>query len=399
MASATLNHTDGKWSRVTTLSSPEHGAVFEDAAVGKDGTVRALWQGGGEQLHQARLKDGVWSGGTLLWGSQGADNVDGRIAAGPDGQATATWDMGGESEIYGLRSAHTTNAPLTVRSADVPSLYDHWSDTWRPQWRLSRPVYSWTLTFTEATGAFRRTIKGGTTLSPSVIWDGYGDDGTTHTPSGPVKWTLKATSMPGDASEQTLATGTVTVYNGASALRDQGSASGKPDGIGDALVMTTNGGIRSIYGDRATGAFKGTGTGYGWPAGTLPIPVKGPALDLTNDLLIRNSQGELRRYTANPGSTFTPKTPKTLIGGGWNQYDVLTSPATSPAAARQNSSPATPRPAPCTGTPAPRTASSHRAYRSPARTRATRRSSAPATSTATGSATWSSRTSPTGCGA
>lgn len=325
VASATLNHTDGQWSRVTTLSSSTHWASFEDAAIGKDGTIRAVWKVS-EELHQAYLKDGVWSAGTLLWGSQGADDVQGRIAAGPDGQATATWDMGGESEIYGLRSAHTTNAPLTVRSSDVQSQYDHWSDTWRPRWELSRPVHSWTLTLTEATGNFRRTIKGGTTLSPSVSWDGYGDDGTTLTPSGPLKWTLKATSMPGDASEQTLATGTVTVYNGASALRDQGSASGRPDGIGDALVMTTDGGIRSIYGDRATGAFKGTGTGYGWPAGTLPIPVKGPALDLTNDLLIRNSKGELRRYTANPGDTFTPKTPKTLIGGGWNQYDVLTSP-------------------------------------------------------------------------
>ncbi|MGW1774764.1 FG-GAP-like repeat-containing protein [Streptomyces sp. NPDC002104] len=326
VASATLNHTDGKWSRVTPLSPSVDRSVFQDAVVGKDGTIRALWLAENE-LYQARLKDGAWSGGTLLWGSQGADYVDGRIAAGPDGQATATWDMGGESEIYGVRSAHTTNAPLTVRSsADVPSQNDRRYGDWRPSWQLSRPVYSYTVTLTDATGTFRRTLKGGTTPNPSVVWDGYGDDGTTLTPSGPLKWTLKATSMAGDTSEQTLATGTVTVYNGASALRDMGSASGKPDGIGDALVMTTNGGIRSIYGDRATGAFKGTGTGYGWPAGTLPIPVKGPALDLTNDLLVRNSKGELRRYTVNPGSTFTPKTPKTLIGGGWNQYDVLTSP-------------------------------------------------------------------------
>ncbi|MFE9566247.1 FG-GAP-like repeat-containing protein [Streptomyces sp. NPDC006487] len=325
VASATLTHADGKWSRVTTLSSSPNWATFQDASVGKDGTIRALWKIS-EELHQAHFKDGVWSAGTLLWGSQGADDVEGRIAAGPDGQATATWDMGGESEITALRSARTTNAPLTVRSAYVPSQNDRNYGDWRASWQLSRPVYSYTVTLTGADGTFRRTIKGGTTPNPSVAWDGYGDDGTTLTPSGPLKWTLKATSMAGDTSEQTLATGTVTVYNGASALRDMGSASGKPDGTGDALVMTTDGGIRSIFGNRATGAFKGTATGYGWPAGTLPIPVKGPDLSLCNDLLVRNSKGELRRYTANCGSTFTPKTPKTLIGGGWNQYDVLTSP-------------------------------------------------------------------------
>lgn len=324
--SATLNHTDGQWSR-TTLSPPGQWSIFEDAVVGKDGTARALWQMDGA-LHQSRLKDGVWSGGGMLWGSQGSDYLDGRIAAGPDGQATATWDMGGESEITALRSARTKDTPLTVRTATVPPMHDQKSTAWFAQWKLSRPVSSWTVTFTEATGTFRGTYKGDATLAPTVSWHGYESYSNTAVtaPNGPVTWTLTATPMTGDTRVQTLATGTLTVVNGSPVLRDQGSAAGLPDGIGDALVLTTGGGIRSIFGDRATGAFKGTATGYGWPAGTLPVPVKDMGGDDCNDLLVRNSKGELRRYTPACGKTVTPQTRSKLLGGGWNQYDVLTSP-------------------------------------------------------------------------
>ncbi|MFJ7271232.1 FG-GAP-like repeat-containing protein [Streptomyces sp. NPDC099050] len=327
--SATLDHTDRHWSAVATVSAKDHSINAEDHSVslGKDGTVWVTWAHNADrqEMRQARLKDGVWSGSGRLWNSS-ADSVKGLIAAGPDGSATAVWDRDGEGDI-GLLSAHTTDAPVTVVSSSVTAEYDHARGSWGPRWQLSRPVSSWTLTLAEATGTFKRTIKGGATLSPSLMWDGYGDDGTTvAAPNGPVTWTLTATPYAGDTSARTLATGTVTVVNGTAPLRDQGSATGRPDGTGDAFVLTTNGGIRSIFGDRATGAFKGYATGYGWPAGTLPIPVKDANTDRCNDLLVRNSKGELRRYTPACGQTVTPKTPHKLIGGGWNQYDVLTSP-------------------------------------------------------------------------
>ncbi|MCJ0874146.1 FG-GAP-like repeat-containing protein [Streptomyces sp. AP-93] len=324
--SATLDHTDRRWSAVGVVSTKDHSINAEDHSVslGKDGTIWLTWAQSADrqEMRQARLKDGVWSGSARLWNSS-ADEVKGLIAAGADGSATAVWDRDGEGDM-GLMSAHTTDAPLSVASSSVPAEHNP-PRNWSPRWQLSRPVSSWTVTLTDATGTFRSTVKGGMTVTPSLAWSGEGDDKTTA-PNGPMTWTLTATPLAGDTGVRTLATGTITVAGGHPSLRDQGSAAGRPDGIGDALVLTSGGGLRSIFGDRATGAFKGTATGSGWPAGTLPVPVKDAGLDRCNDLLVRNSKGELRRYTPGCGKTVTPTTTHKLIGGGWNQYDVLTSP-------------------------------------------------------------------------
>ncbi|MFZ3499530.1 FG-GAP-like repeat-containing protein [Streptomyces sp. 5.8] len=325
--SATLDHTDRSWSAVATVSTKDHTVNLDDhdVSLGKDGTIWLTWAQNNWEMRTARLKDGVWSGSSRLWNSS-ADHVEGMIAAGPGGSATAVWDRGGEGGA-GLMSAHTTDAPLTVVSSTTPAVYDHMGVPWSASWPLSRPVSSWTVTFTEATGTFRGSYSGGATLTPYLHWRGKENHNTSvAAPNGPVTWTLTATPMTGDTSVRTLAFGTVTVVNGTAPLRDQGSAAGLPDGTGDAFVLTAGGGLRSIFGDRATGAFKGTATGYGWPAGTLPVPVKDADTDRCNDVLVRNSQGELRRYTPACGKTVTPKTANKLIGGGWNQYDVLTSP-------------------------------------------------------------------------
>ncbi|WP_051794947.1 hypothetical protein [Streptomyces sp. NRRL S-87] len=80
-----------------------------------------------------------------------------------------------------------------------------------------------------------------------------------------------------------------------------------------------------MYGD-AKGKFNGTATGSGWPAGIRPVPIRDMNGDRCNDVLVRNSAGELRRYTPSCGKTVTPSTANKLVGTGWNQYDVLTSP-------------------------------------------------------------------------
>ncbi|MFJ5547214.1 FG-GAP repeat domain-containing protein [Streptomyces sp. NPDC093225] len=325
--SATLGHADRRWSAVTAVSTKDHFVIAtdHDASLGADGTVRVVWAQDGREMRQARLKDGVWTGGSLLWGSR-ADHVRGLVVAGPDGTATAVWGMRGKGGT-GLMSARTTTAPLTVDSTGVPARFDvRQRADWPARWQLSRPVSSWTLTLTDTSGRFRSTVTGGEALTPSTDWNGRADGSVgTLAPNGPLKWALKGTPV-GEETERTLATGTVTVVNGGGVFRDQGSATGLPDGTGDALVLTSGGGLRSVYGDRATGAFKGTATGEGWAAGSLPVPVGDLDGDRCNDLLVRNSKGELRRYTPACGTTVTPKTANKLLGPGWNQYDVLTSP-------------------------------------------------------------------------
>jgi hypothetical protein len=64
----------------------------------------------------------------------------------------------------------------------------------------------------------------------------------------------------------------------------------------------------------------------GWPSSVTLVPFGDLNGDRQNDVLVRFSSGELRAYRTWRGQAFLTETPRTSLGKGWNQYDVLTSP-------------------------------------------------------------------------
>ncbi|MEV0174329.1 VCBS repeat-containing protein [Streptomyces sp. NPDC050803] len=195
-------------------------------------------------------------------------------------------------------------------------------------WLLSRPVTSWSLTFTSvqsgANGKETRTITGGTTADRvSATWSGKTASGT-YFPTGAFTWTLKATGL-GTSTANTVATGKSYLERGSAVRHDFVSPDG-PDGRGDLLTLNSSGGL-TWHAGTGTGKFGDKKTGTGWPTTVKAIPFGDLNGDRCNDVLVRYSSGALRLYKPACNATLKPSTSyTTLATSGWTQYDVLTSP-------------------------------------------------------------------------
>ncbi|MET9451099.1 FG-GAP repeat domain-containing protein [Streptomyces cinerochromogenes] len=97
------------------------------------------------------------------------------------------------------------------------------------------------------------------------------------------------------------------------------------DGIGDLLTLDSSGTL-TVQQGTGKGTFAGRVSGSGWETGVRPVPVGDLSGDRCNDVLVRLASGTLRLYAPPCGAAPKPTTPYTALGGGWNQYDVLTSP-------------------------------------------------------------------------
>ncbi|MFF3323392.1 FG-GAP repeat domain-containing protein [Streptomyces sp. NPDC002889] len=210
-------------------------------------------------------------------------------------------------------TSETENTQLNLKSPDVGSR------TWRGNWLMSRPVGSWSLTFTSAQGKVVRTLTGGAArTSVDAAWDGRSSKKSLF-PNGPYTWQLKAEGA-------TVASGSGQVTGGSAVHHDYGAyADPEPDGRGDLLTLNSSGGLTYQLGT-GQGTFSGKRSGSGWPSGTRPVAFGDLSGDRCNDVLIRTSGGTLRAYRPGCGAAATPSTPYTSLGTGWNQYDVLTSP-------------------------------------------------------------------------
>ncbi|MFI9767502.1 FG-GAP repeat domain-containing protein [Streptomyces sp. NPDC052415] len=194
--------------------------------------------------------------------------------------------------------------------------------------KLSRPVTSWSLSFTSlqsgANGRATRTFTGGaSTDRVSLTWTGKAADGT-YFPNGPVTWTLKATGL-GTTTANTVVSGTVFMERGSAVRHDFTSPDG-PDGRGDLLTLNSSGSLTWQSGT-GSGKFGEKTTGTGWPTTVKAVPFGDLSGDRCNDVLVRYSSGALRLYKPGCGSAVKPSTSyTTLATSGWTQYDVLTSP-------------------------------------------------------------------------
>ncbi|MFE9092916.1 FG-GAP-like repeat-containing protein [Streptomyces sp. NPDC007264] len=196
------------------------------------------------------------------------------------------------------------------------------------QWRglLSKPAASWTATLTrKATGTVVRTLTGGEVDGTlTTRWDTRDTSGAL-VPDG--TYTFKLTALPADGSGPTLTvTKTVNVSDGAAVRHDfTNSATWAPDGIGDALTLSSSGVIGYRPGN-GTGGFGKAMSASGWPSSVTLVPFGDLGGDRRNDILVRFGSGELRVYRTMRGQPFLTSTPHTSLGTGWNQYNLLTSP-------------------------------------------------------------------------
>ncbi|MGW0420256.1 FG-GAP-like repeat-containing protein [Streptomyces sp. NPDC003015] len=199
---------------------------------------------------------------------------------------------------------------------------------WTGQWELSRPVTSWSLTFTSvqsgATGRATRAITGGAASAEvTANWNGKTSSGVPF-PNGAFTWTLKATGL-GTAAPVTVTNGEGYLLHGSAVHRDFVSPDG-PDGRGDLLTLNSSGGL-TFQSGTGTGRFSEKVSAGGWPTTIRAIPFGDLSGDRCNDVLVRLSSGALRLYRPGCGSAVKPSTSYTTLNtSGWNQYDVLTSP-------------------------------------------------------------------------
>ncbi|MFD3452239.1 FG-GAP-like repeat-containing protein [Streptomyces sp. NPDC058691] len=199
------------------------------------------------------------------------------------------------------------------------------SATWDADWLLSRPVSSWTLTFSTPQGKVLRTLSGKEVVAELVVtWNGKTATGA-YIPNGTFKWSLKAVPA-GAVSAVTVASGSAKMYGGTAALHDYTGAGSRLDGVGDLLTLNSSGVLTYAMGKTSTGAFTARDKGSGWPTTIKAVPVGDMSGDRCNDLIVRLSSGSLRLYKPACGKAVTPSTAYTSLGTGWNQYDLLTSP-------------------------------------------------------------------------
>ncbi|MGV9449899.1 FG-GAP repeat domain-containing protein [Streptomyces sp. NPDC003635] len=222
-----------------------------------------------------------------------------------------------------------TPSAVTVFRAETESYAEpSTSAPWQGTWQVSRPVTSWSLTFTSvqsgANGKATRTITGGATRTDvSASWNGLTAGGARF-PNGWTTWTLKATGLGGSAAT-TVTSGEVFLQRGAPVRHDFTSPDGT-DGRGDLLTLNSSGGL-TWHSGTGTGKFGEKTTGTGWSTTVKAIPFGDLSGDRCNDVLVRYSSGALRLYKPGCGATVKPSTSyTTLASSGWTQYDVLTSP-------------------------------------------------------------------------
>ncbi|MFI6420278.1 FG-GAP repeat domain-containing protein [Streptomyces sp. NPDC050842] len=219
--------------------------------------------------------------------------------------------------VVGLGGA---TSRVTVFDSAVPTSVNLRSSLWRPRWTVSKPV-TWSLALKrKATGATVRTLtdEGRGVVTP--VWDGKDATGKlvrngTHT------WTLTVKPADGQGADL-VQSGNLSVTGGAAVWRDLAG----DDGFGDLLVMDTTG-LVSMYRGTGTGAVSAriAGTGTKFATSSVFVPTGDLNGDRCADVYARVGD-QLRAYRPGCGKVLSAFSPYTVVGSGWGQYDVLTSP-------------------------------------------------------------------------
>ncbi|MFD4377774.1 FG-GAP-like repeat-containing protein [Streptomyces sp. NPDC058486] len=246
------------------------------------------------------------------------------------GERRVTWAVdrfGGAVAYRGAdRRVHVvwTDVPtsdLTVASSSTPAGL-RLGGLWKASWTLSKPAAFYEVRVADAYGwKAVRTFRGKETRGRiDVTWDGRNAAGV-PAPNGPYVWELRADTADGRGRDL-IASGGFTVSGSRPAFRDLAGN----DALGDLLAMDTAGAV-SLYRGNGWGGLSAriAGSGAAFPAGTLLVPFGDVDANSCADVLGRVGS-QLRAYRPGCGKVVTASSPYTVIGSGWSQYDVLTSP-------------------------------------------------------------------------
>ncbi|MFD5768107.1 FG-GAP-like repeat-containing protein [Streptomyces sp. NPDC127049] len=210
---------------------------------------------------------------------------------------------------------------LTVAHASAPASLG-FPGTWKGSWTLSKPASSYEVSIQNALNRKPvRTLRGKETRGRiDFSWDGR-DAAGVPAPSGPYVWELRATTADGKGRDL-WTSGALRLSGSRPAFRDLVGG----DAQGELLGVDATGAV-SLYRGDGWGKFgpRTPGSGGTFPAGTLLVPFGDVNADACADVLGRVG-GELRAYRPGCGKVVTGSSPYTVIGSGWSQYDVLTSP-------------------------------------------------------------------------
>ncbi|MEV4429127.1 FG-GAP-like repeat-containing protein [Streptomyces sp. NPDC049602] len=236
----------------------------------------------------------------------------------PFGGAVAYVDKKQAIHVVGLGGP---TGRLSVLDSDTPAA-NLKSAPWKPRWWLSKSAGSWALTLrNKVTGKVVRTLTGGEArglVAPS--WDGKDSTGR-FVANGAYTWALTAKAADGQGADL-AASGALSVTGAAAVWRDLAG----DDGFGDLLVMDTAG-LVSMYRGTGTGAVSAriAGTGAKFATSSVFVPVGDLNGDRCADVYVRVGD-QLRAYRPGCGKVVSASSPYTLVGSGWGQYDLLTSP-------------------------------------------------------------------------
>lgn len=287
------------------VSLPAHrSAVLGDGYVG--------WEQGGV----LSITDVRGTGGTRAVGSPAAVEAGRGWNVDRFGGHLTYVDAAGDTHV--VPSGVATSA-LGVVDSDAAASVNVKGGVWKPRWWLSKPAESWSLVLRhKATGAVVRTLSGGEArglVSPS--WDGEDESGRLLA-NGAYTWSLSAKPADGQGAELKSA-GAVSVRGGSPVWRDLGD-----DGFGE-LLVNDSAGLVSQYRGNGTGGVSSRQAGGTFSASAHLVPFGDVDGDRCNDVLVRLGT-ELRVYRPGCGKVVSPSSPYTVIGSGWGQFDVLTSP-------------------------------------------------------------------------
>ncbi|MFJ1581804.1 FG-GAP repeat domain-containing protein [Streptomyces sp. NPDC088197] len=227
-------------------------------------------------------------------------------------------DADGTTHVVPSGLPRTATTVLTTRNEPLMEVY---YAPWTPRWDLTGPVTHWTVELRKkGVSAVVRTFRGTARDTVSLTWDGARDSGAVPV-TGDYIWTLSLWTR--DALVPvTTSTGTVAVHGGSAEPRDY-----TRDGVGDLLAVTSAGRLDIRTGTGTGSVSGGSGPqGAGWPMSSTLVAVNDLTGNRCNDLLVRNSAGQLTRYDGKCGAALTPALSRRVIGSGWNTYNFLVSP-------------------------------------------------------------------------
>ncbi|WP_246150489.1 FG-GAP-like repeat-containing protein [Streptomyces qinzhouensis] len=217
-----------------------------------------------------------------------------------------------------VRAVDVPRGPIALAESEIDSAFTPAASsddrTWNGHWQLSRPAGTWSVTVKNAAGAVVRTLAQGsvpqTGARLAAVWDGKSAAGRTL-PNGKYGVTLTVDGRP-------LVSNWTTLYGSHDAPRDY-NADGVPEVVTrlGADLTTHQGLVKTATGGTVQRVSKG------WKNITAVLPMGDMNHQGWDDLVVRNTKGELWRHEGTGTGLPGPTSARVRIGGGFAAFDTI----------------------------------------------------------------------------